>query len=182
MLDNPFVSGDVERMQPRNGQLLSGTRVLSPATRWPQFGLPTAGSVVKCARSQARPFHEDDEAAHEHVTEHMRKVGENDYCDTGQDEPPVDSPPARRESTVTKHLGPSGEGPMEVDPNVRRRMRGKTRTVSTEQPTAPLSNATTDPARLESAGDHDDKRRRVDEPEAPISSVAPSSDIESRVI
>ena len=34
------------------------------------------GSVVKCARSQARPFHDDDEAAHEHVTEHMRDLGE----------------------------------------------------------------------------------------------------------
>ena len=36
------------------------------------------GSVVKCARSQVRPFHEDDEAAHEHVTEHM-KNWENNY-------------------------------------------------------------------------------------------------------
>ena len=30
------------------------------------------GSVVKCARSQVRPFTEDDEAAHEHITEHER--------------------------------------------------------------------------------------------------------------
>ena len=34
------------------------------------------GSVVKCARSQVRPFHDDDEAAHEHVTEHMRDLRE----------------------------------------------------------------------------------------------------------
>ena len=33
------------------------------------------GSVVKCARSQVRRFHDDDEAAHEHVTEHW----ENGY-------------------------------------------------------------------------------------------------------
>ena len=35
-------------------------------------------SVVKYARSQVRPFHDDDEAAHEHehATEHMRKLGE----------------------------------------------------------------------------------------------------------
>ena len=33
------------------------------------------GSVVKCARSQERPFTEDDEAAHEHITEHMRDLG-----------------------------------------------------------------------------------------------------------
>ena len=29
------------------------------------------GSVVNCARSQVRPFHDDDEVAHEDVTEHM---------------------------------------------------------------------------------------------------------------
>ena len=34
------------------------------------------GAVVKCARSQVRPFNEDDEAVHEHVTEHMRDLGE----------------------------------------------------------------------------------------------------------
>ena len=60
------------------------------------------GSVVKRAQSQVRPFDEDDEAAHEHVTEHMIKQGERrlqegdfSYEDiTGQDEPPVDSPPS----------------------------------------------------------------------------------------
>ena len=68
------------------------------------------GSVVKCARSQVRLFFEDDEAAHEHITEHMRDLGERllhegdfSYEDiTGQDEPPV-------------------------DPESRRRLRGKTR-------------------------------------------------------
>ena len=44
MLDNPFGSGDMERMQPRNQPMLFGTRVLSSATRWAQFGLPTAVS------------------------------------------------------------------------------------------------------------------------------------------
>ena len=34
------------------------------------------GSVVKCARSPVRPFTQDDEAAHEHITEHMRDLGE----------------------------------------------------------------------------------------------------------
>ena len=42
MLDNLFGSGDVERMQPGNQQMFFGTRALSPATRWPQFGLPPA--------------------------------------------------------------------------------------------------------------------------------------------
>ena len=46
---------------------------------------------------------------------------------------------------------------MDVHPEARRRMR---------------KNATTDTARQETAGDHDDKRRRVDEPESPISPVA----------
>ena len=41
MLDNPSGFGDVERMQPRNQQKLSGTRAWSSATRWPQFGSPT---------------------------------------------------------------------------------------------------------------------------------------------
>ena len=49
-------------------------------------------------------------------------------------------------------------------------MRGKIRTVSTDQPTAPPSNATSDTARQET-GDHDDRRRRVDEPETPLSPV-----------
>ena len=70
MLDNPFGSDDVEQIPPRNRQMLFGTQALSSATRWPQFGL----SAVKCARSQVRPFHEDDEAAHEHVSEHMEHM------------------------------------------------------------------------------------------------------------
>ena len=100
MLDNPSDTGDVERMQPRKptnacwhpGVVISYTLV----TVW----IAHCGSVVKCARSQVRPFHDDDEAAHEHVTEHMGDLGERllregdfSYEDiTGQDEPPVDSP------------------------------------------------------------------------------------------
>ena len=38
-------------------------------------------SVVKYARSQVRPFHDDDEAAHEQATEHMRKLGERPLHD-----------------------------------------------------------------------------------------------------
>ena len=98
--------------------------------------IPYRGSVVKCARSQLRPFHDDEEAAHEHVTEHMRDPGERllhegdfSYEDiTEQDEPPVGSPLAPRKNTAT---GPDGEGQMDVDPEARRRMRGKN---STHQP------------------------------------------------
>ena len=79
-----------------------------------------------------RPFHDEDETAHRHVTEHMRDLGgrlqhNDDFPDediTGQDEPPEDSPPTQGESTAT---GPGGEGQMDVDPEARRRMRGKTR-------------------------------------------------------
>ena len=37
------------------------------------------GSLVKCARSQVRPFTGDDEAAHEHITEHVRDWENDDY-------------------------------------------------------------------------------------------------------
>ena len=113
---------------------LFGTRC-SNQQRWPRFGLHTVFlSVVKCARSQERPFTEDDEAAHEHITEHTRDLrerllheGDFSYEDiTGQDEPPVDSPPAPEENTATEHQKPDGERHMDVDPEFRRRMRGKT--------------------------------------------------------
>ena len=101
------------------------------------------GSVVKCARSQVRPLIEDGEAAHEHVTEHMRDLGERllregdfSYEDiTGHEEPPVDLP-TPGENTATGHQKPDGEGQMDVDPESRRRMRGKTRLTSLEQPSA----------------------------------------------
>ena len=75
------------------------------------------GSVVKCAQSQVQPFHDDDEAAHEHVTEHMRDLGERlqhesdfSYEDiTGQDEPPVDSPLAQGENTGTGPQDPTAK-------------------------------------------------------------------------
>ena len=103
------------------------------------------GSVVKCARSQVRPFTEDDEAAHEHITEHTRDLGERllhegdfSYEDiTGQDEPPVDSSQEPEENTATRHQKPDGEGQMDVDPESRRRMRGETGLTSLEQPSAP---------------------------------------------
>ena len=67
--------------------------------------------MVKCARSQVRPFTEDDDAAHEHITEHVRDLrkrllheGDFSYEDiTGQDAPPVDSSPAPEENTATEH-------------------------------------------------------------------------------
>ena len=138
------------------------------------------GSVVKCARSQVRPFHDDDEAAHEHVTEHMRDLGErllheNDFSYediTGQDEPPVDSPPTQGESTATRPPGRDGEGHMEVDPEGRRRMRGKTQPISLEQPAGSPVDARPDATPQEAERDHDDKRRRIDEPVSPDSTVA----------
>ena len=76
------------------------------------------GSVVKCARSQVRPFNEDDEAAHEHITEHMRDLGERllhegdfSYEDiAGHEEPPVDVP-----TPGEKHSDRTSKNPMEED-------------------------------------------------------------------
>ena len=98
-----------------------------------------------------RPFHDDDEAAHDLVTEHMRELGERllhegDFSHediTGPDDPPVNSPPAPRENTTT---GPSGKGQMDVDPEARRRMKGKTRPISLEQSTSTPVNANLDAA------------------------------------
>ena len=81
------------------------------ATVWIAY----CGFVVKCARSQVRPHHDDDETAQEHVTEHMKKLGDQLLHDSGfsyehltrQDEPPVDSPPTLGESTVPTPPGPS---------------------------------------------------------------------------
>ena len=80
------------------------------------------------------------------LTEHMRHVeerllheGDFSYEDiTGQDEPPVDSPPAPEENTATEHQKTDGEGQMNVDPAFRRRLRGKTRLTSLEQPSVQL--------------------------------------------
>ena len=130
MLDNPSGFGDVERMQPRNQQTLFWPPGVVISNTLTTVWMAYRGSVVRCARSQVRPFHDDDEAAHEHVTEHMRDLGERllhegDFsCEdiTGQDEPPEDSPFVSRKNRST---GPSGEGQMDVDPEARRRMKGK---------------------------------------------------------
>ena len=51
-------------------------------------------------------------------------------------------------------------------------MRGKTRPISLEQPTDSPVNASPDAAPQEAERDHDDKRRRIDEPVLPVSTVA----------
>ena len=57
-------------------------------------------------------------------------------------------------------------------PESRRRMRGKTRLTSLEQPSAPTANTSPDTAQQESKEDHDDKRRRIDEPESSVPTAA----------
>ena len=139
-----------------------------------------SGSVVKCPRSQVRPFTEDDEAAHERVTEHMRVLGDRllhesdfSYEDiTGQDEPPVDSAPTQGENTATGPPGPDGEGQMDVDREARRRMREKPRPISLEQPAGSPVDARPDATPQEAERNHDDKTRRIDEPVSPVSTVA----------
>ena len=60
------------------------------------------------------------------LEERLLHEGDFSYEDiTGQDEPPVDSPPAPEENTATEHQKPDGEGQMDVDPESRRRMREK---------------------------------------------------------
>ena len=54
----------------------------------------------------------------------------------------------------------------------REEMRGKTRPISLEQPTGAFVNANLDAAPQEADGDHDDKRRRIDELVSPVSTVA----------
>ena len=64
---------------------------------------------LDCILLWVRPFAGDDEAAHEHITEHMRDLGERllhegdfSYEDiTGQDELHVDIPTAPEENTAT---------------------------------------------------------------------------------
>ena len=136
--------------------------------------------MVKCARSQVRPFAEDDEAAHEHNTEHKKDLGERplhegnvSYEDiTGQDEPPVDSTSATEENTATEHQKPDGEGQMNVDPESRRRMRVKTKLTSPEQPSPPTANTSPDTTQQETKENHDDKRRRTDELESTVPTAA----------
>ena len=103
--------------------------------------------------------------------EKLLHEGDFSYEDiTGQDEPPVRSPPAAGENTVTRPQ--DGEGQTDVDPESRRRMRGKTKLISPERPTVSPVNASTDTTRQEAEGYRDDKRRRVDEPGSPVSTVA----------
>ena len=138
------------------------------------------GSVVKCARSQVRPHAADDEAAHEHITEHTRDLGERllhegdfSYEDiSGQVGRPVDSSPAPEENTATEHQKPDGEGQVDVDLGSRRRMRGKTRLTSLEQPSAPTANTSPDTTQQQTKEDHDDKRRRIYEHESTVPTVA----------
>ena len=61
-----------------------------------------------------------------------------------------------------------GEGQIDVDPESRRRMRGKTRLTSLEQPSAPTANTCPDTTQQETKEDHDDKRRRIDELESTV--------------
>ena len=104
--------------------------------------------------------------------ERLLHEGDFSYEDiTGQDEPPVDSPPAPEENTETEHPKPDGEGQMDVD-RTRRRMRGKSRLTSLEQPPAPTANTSPDTAQQETKEDHDDKRRRTDELESTVPTAA----------
>ena len=61
---------------------------------------------------------------------------------------------------------------MDVDPESRRRMRGKTRLTIPQQPPTSPASASPDTTQKEAEEDHDDKRRRIDEPESTVPTVA----------
>ena len=61
-------------------------------------------------------------------------------------------------------------------PKSRRRMRGKTRLTSLEQPSAPTANTSPDTTQQETKEDHDDKRRRIDELESTVPTAARDED------
>ena len=67
---------------------------------------------------------------------------------------------------------PDGEGQMDVDPESRGRMRGKIRLIGLEQPSAPTANTGPDTTQQETKEDHDDERRRIDEPESTVPTAA----------
>ena len=102
------------------------------------------------------------------LTELMRDLGERllhegDFSYehiTGQDEPPVDSPPAPEENTATG-----------LQKN-RYVCDEKNRLTSLEQPSAPTANTSPDTTQQETKEDHDDKRRRIDEPESTVPTAA----------
>ena len=58
---------------------------------------------------------------------------------------------------------PDGDGHMDVDPEARRRVRGKTRLIGSEQPSAPTADTSSGTTQQETEEDQDDKRRRIDE-------------------
>ena len=136
------------------------------------------GQVCKIL-ALVRPFHDDDEAAHEHVTEHMRDLGERllherdfSYEDiTGHEEPPVDPTNTRRKhsdgTSRTRLRRTNGCGPRISETYAR-----KTKLTSLEQPSVPPANASPDITQQEAEEDHDDKTRRIDEPESTVPTAA----------
>ena len=107
--------------------------------------------------TQVRSFTENEEAAHGHITDHMRNLGERllhagdlSYEDiTGQDGPHVDSPTVPEGNTAARHQKPHGKGQMDVDPESQRRMRGKDRLIGSEQPLAPTADTSSDTTQQE---------------------------------
>ena len=107
------------------------------------------------------------------VRKRLLHEGDFPYEDIpGQDVHPVDSPTVPEETTATEHQKPDGEVQMDVDPESRRRMRGKDRLIGSEQPSAPTTDTSSDTTQQETKEDHDDKRRRIDEPEATVLTAA----------
>ena len=80
--------------------------------------------------------------------------------------------PTPGENTATEYQKIDGEGQMDVDLESRRRIRGKTRLDSLEQPSVPPANTSPDTTQQQTEEDHDDKRRRIDEFESTVPTAA----------
>ena len=121
---------------------------------------------------KVQPFTEDKEAAHEHVTDHIRDLGEglSHEADFSHEASlhkksfPVD-PTTLGENSEKTSKNPRWKRTMDVDPESRRRMREITRLISPEQPAASPASESPDTQR-EREEYQDDKKRGIDEPES----------------
>ena len=107
--------------------------------------------VVRTART-AREIHEKERV------EHAELQGQHEKY--------------MKRNAPTEHQKPDGEGQMDVDLESRRRMRGKNRLTSLEQPSAPTANTSPDTSQQQTQEYHENKRRRIDEFESTVPTAA----------
>ena len=127
-----------------------------------------------------RPFRDDDEAAHEHVTEHMGDLGERflheggfSYEDvTAQDELQWTDHQHKEKTQRQNTKKTMEEDKWMRTQNLEDVCEEKNRLTSLEQPSIPPANTSPDTTQQETKEDHDDKRRRIDESESRVPTAA----------